>query len=156
MCIYLDGETCGRFSNVSSTSERQCGAHIVTDGAIWCRTQTQGGNSDGGLRQVGTISSCVCLVPILGKRENCHPLKAASLFLKGVYVDRSTSSLKTRDLAPNAKVLGCPATTIHNHISGGWWHVQWRVAHHQWGGGWHMGGVDMFSGGQWHISGERV
>ena len=57
------------------------------------------------------------------------------------------SDTKTRDLA---KVLRCPATTMHYHIIGGW-HVQWgggssvREVAHQWG--WH------FNGGGWHISG---
>ncbi len=48
----------------------------------------------------------------------------------------------TRDLVPKAKVLRCPANTMHCRIgggvavSGGEGHVQWGVAH-QWGeGGW--------------------
>ena len=66
--------------------------------------------------------------------------------------------MRTRDLAPKAKVLRCPGTTMHYRISEG---VACSVGvAHQWGGGMFSGGGasvggGMFSGGSTSVGAEH-
>ncbi len=71
----------------------------------------------------------------LGVVSGCSPMphNGTKLQVKSSCVPTdSVKNRQTRDLAPKAKILHCPATTMHYRISGGWhfslgWHIPGRV-----------------------------
>ena len=111
---------------------------------VFKRTQTIT-TPDGVDVQVPLVKGDLHSLPIKVQRFIAENVSGASFLgdrtLQQKYLQTLRMNLKTRDLAPTPKVLHCPSTTMHDHISGREEGLAlvltWLMARgwHLWGGG---------------------